>query len=186
MSEDKQTRQDLNPPAVERKFVCPDLNYSWSWPELWGTMRLFKCIDSKRHWNNIDCGNGKLPVNPELAWDLLFQLDPCKSMGHDRIQLKTQRAGWSPQGLSMIFEQSWECGEVPVELASVFPIFKKDDPGNYRSFSLTSGPSEGALQRGLDKWEGWQTAALQQRSTKTPRAVGTLLGITNIIKKLSH
>lgn len=41
--------------------------------------------------NNIDCGNSKLPVNPELVWDLLLQLDPCKSMGPDGIQLRTHK-----------------------------------------------------------------------------------------------
>ncbi|KAJ7413813.1 hypothetical protein WISP_88137 [Willisornis vidua] len=36
-----------------------------------------------------DCKNDQLPVNPEIVWDLLLLLDPCKSMGphgiHPRI-----------------------------------------------------------------------------------------------------
>lgn len=39
--------------------------------------------------------------------------------------------------LLMIFEQSWESGNVSVDwkLTSIVPIFK-DDPGNYRPVSL--------------------------------------------------
>ncbi|KAJ7397015.1 hypothetical protein BTVI_139530 [Pitangus sulphuratus] len=35
-----------------------------------------------------DCENDHLPVEPELVWDLLLQLDPYKSMGPDGIQLR--------------------------------------------------------------------------------------------------
>ncbi|PKU33312.1 hypothetical protein llap_16381 [Limosa lapponica baueri] len=46
---------------------------------------------------------------------------------------------------SVIYQQSWQTGEVPVDwhLANVMPIHKKvwkEDPGNYRSVSLTSVP----------------------------------------------
>lgn len=59
-------------------------------------------------------------------------------MGPDGINPRILKC-WlmSPLGLSMIFEQSWESGNVSVDwkLASVVPIFK-DDPGNYRPVSL--------------------------------------------------
>lgn len=47
----------------------------------------------------------------------------------------------------MIFEWSWESGELPVgcKLAKVIPVFKKgkkDNPGNYRPVSLTSVPGK--------------------------------------------
>ncbi|KAK4810585.1 hypothetical protein QYF61_007322 [Mycteria americana] len=47
--------------------------------------------------------------------------------------------------LSIIFQRSWESGEVPTDwkLANVIPIYKKsmrEDPGNYRPVSLTSVP----------------------------------------------
>lgn len=53
----------------------------------------------------------------------------------------------SSQGLSRIFQWSWESGEVSVNwtLASVGPIFKKarkGDPVNYRTVSLTSVPGK--------------------------------------------
>ena len=49
--------------------------------------------------------------------------------------------------LSIIFQQSREPGEVPVnwKLANVVPMFKKgkkEDPGNYRPVSLTSVPGK--------------------------------------------
>ncbi|KAK4831226.1 hypothetical protein QYF61_016324 [Mycteria americana] len=49
--------------------------------------------------------------------------------------------------LSIIYQQSWLTGEVPVDwrLANVTPIFKKgqkEDPGNYRPVSLTSVPGK--------------------------------------------
>lgn len=49
--------------------------------------------------------------------------------------------------LSIIFQQSWESGEVPVnwKLVNVAPTFKKDkkdDLGNYRPVSLTSVPGK--------------------------------------------
>jgi len=52
--------------------------------------------------------------------------------------------------LLMIFEKSWQSGEVPGDWkkGSVTPIFhlcRKDDPGNYQPVSLTSaGEDHGA------------------------------------------
>ncbi|PKU27869.1 rna-directed dna polymerase from mobile element jockey-like [Limosa lapponica baueri] len=49
--------------------------------------------------------------------------------------------------LSIIYQQSWQTGEVPAEwrLANVMPIHKKgrkEDPGNYRPVSLTLVPGK--------------------------------------------
>ena len=84
-----------------------------------------------------DCENDKLPTSPELVWDLLLQLDPYKSMGPDGIHPRVLKelADVIARLLSMIFQCSWESGEVPVDwkLANVVPIFRKgntDDPSN--------------------------------------------------------
>ncbi|KAJ7396261.1 rna-directed dna polymerase from mobile element jockey-like [Pitangus sulphuratus] len=92
-----------------------------------------------------DCENYQFPVKPEILWDLLLQLDPFKSMRPDGIhpRILKELTDVIAKPLSMIFEQSWESGEVPDDkkLAKV-PIFKKEDCGNYRPINLNSSYGE--------------------------------------------
>ncbi|GAB0182819.1 mitochondrial enolase superfamily member 1 [Grus japonensis] len=97
-----------------------------------------------------DCGNDKLPADPEIVQDLLLHLDAYKSMGPDGIHPRVLRelADVIARPLSIMFQRSsLESGEVPVDwkLANVVPIFKKgkkEDPGSYRPVSLTSVPGK--------------------------------------------
>ncbi|KAJ7404667.1 RNA-directed DNA polymerase from mobile element jockey [Willisornis vidua] len=80
----------------------------------------------------------------KVCKDLLLQLDPYKSMGSEEIRLRILKdlTDANTKPLLMIFERSWESGEVPADwkLGNVVPHFKncEDNPGNYRPISQTS------------------------------------------------
>ncbi|KAK4806934.1 hypothetical protein QYF61_027301 [Mycteria americana] len=93
--------------------------------------------------------NGAPIIQGEMVSDLLHHLDTHKSMGPDEIHPRVLKelAEVLTKPLSIIYQQSWLTGEVPVDwrLANVTPIFKKgrkEDPGNYRPVSLTSVPGK--------------------------------------------
>ncbi|GAB0182151.1 mitochondrial enolase superfamily member 1 [Grus japonensis] len=80
-----------------------------------------------------------------MVSDLLHHLDTHKSMGPDGIHPRVLRelAEVFTKPLSIIYQQFWLTGEVPVDwrLANVMLIYNKgqnEDPGNYRPVSLTS------------------------------------------------
>uniref|UniRef100_A0A8B9BE17 Reverse transcriptase domain-containing protein n=1 Tax=Anser brachyrhynchus TaxID=132585 RepID=A0A8B9BE17_9AVES len=90
-----------------------------------------------------------LTIHEEMAGNLLQHLDVRKSMGPDGIPPRVLRelAEELAKPLSIIYQQSWLSGEVPVDwqLANVMPVYKKGqkvDPGNYRPVSLTSVPGK--------------------------------------------
>ncbi|GAB0209891.1 mitochondrial enolase superfamily member 1 [Grus japonensis] len=84
-----------------------------------------------------------------MVSDLLHHLDTHKSMGPDGIHPRVLRelVEVLTKPLSIIYQQSWLTGEVPVDwrLANVTPIHKKgrkEDPGNYRPVTLTLVPGK--------------------------------------------
>ena len=85
-----------------------------------------------------ECGNSDFPfVDTEIVRDQLYQPNVHKPMGPDGIpprELK-EPADVMAGPLSIIYQRSWESGEVPADwkLASVIPISKKGvskDTGN--------------------------------------------------------
>ncbi|KFP61258.1 hypothetical protein N322_02993, partial [Cariama cristata] len=88
-------------------------------------------------------------IQAEIVSDLLHHLDICKSMGPDGIHPRVLRelADVLTKPLSIIYQQSWLTGEVPVDwrLPNVTLIYKKgwkEDPGNNRPVSLTLVPGK--------------------------------------------
>lgn len=64
-----------------------------------------------------DCTNDQLPSKLELLRDLLLLMDACKSMGSYGIYPRVLRelAVIITKLLSILFQQSWESGEIPVD-----------------------------------------------------------------------
>jgi len=79
---------------------------------------------------DLECGSSDFPfVDAEITRDQLYQLNVHKSMGPDGIYpvVLKELMGVTAGPLLIIYERSWESGEVPADwkLGSVIQIYKK-------------------------------------------------------------
>ncbi|KAK4811175.1 hypothetical protein QYF61_019806 [Mycteria americana] len=88
--------------------------------------------------------NGAPIIQGEMVNDLLHHLDTHKSMGLDGIHPRVLKelAEVFTKPLSIIYQQSWLTGDVPVDWRLANKKGRKEDPGNYRPVSLTSVPGK--------------------------------------------
>ncbi|KAK4811169.1 hypothetical protein QYF61_019800 [Mycteria americana] len=88
--------------------------------------------------------NGAPIIQGEMVSDLLHHLDTHKSMGPDEIHPRVLKelAEVLTKPLSIIYQQSWLTGDVPVDWRLANKKGRKEDPGNYRPVSLTSVPGK--------------------------------------------
>ncbi|KFQ67903.1 hypothetical protein N335_13717, partial [Phaethon lepturus] len=98
-----------------------------------------------RDWRN------KVPptVKEDHVQDHLRNMNMHKSVGPNKMHPRVLRelVDGVDKPLSMVFEKSWQSGEDPGDWkkGNIAPIFKKgrkEDPGDYRSISLTSVPGK--------------------------------------------